>query len=303
MNGARQIGMFLLGSAVAATACVGPDEGDPSLIEENAEQRGFVNLPLDSVVPGRGHVGVDIWWVGPDGNEYNPCHHADDPFFGACVMSNVGPISYYKVHGFDNANPSAPNDWPFGIFIDDQNLNACADQPWCKGIPPGQPLQHGWAELITGAALEVYGYDGLGGARVHIGPEGWVAANGGVYAPPLGTITLPSPGSPRLNGFVTRGGAPVAADEAGLDFFQDGQLTAATSTGVPLAGFASTSTNGDGYYSSGPMFGGTYKIYVSDRATQSKIIIYADIWLDGERLDFDLAQPCFGFPACEPVPF
>ena len=72
---------------------------------------------------------------------------------------------------------------------------------------------------------------------------------------------------------------------------------------MPMGGFASTSTKADGYYSSGPVFRGKYKVYVGDRVNQTKIIVYLDIQSAGERVDFDLAQPCFGRAPCEVVAF
>lgn len=254
----------------------------------------FANVRLAHVDGGTGHIGMDVGMPG-----YTPCHNPDDPYYGACVMSKDGPKSYYKVFHFSERG----NDFPHGMFIDNENYNVCTGQPWCRdGVPV---LQHDWGKRITFAALEVYAYDSrYGGARVRVDNFDH-PAHGGFYSPEIGTIELPNTSaahSAKLNGFIFRAGNPVGEREASLDIFQEG-TTYSTDKGYPVGGFSSVATNSDGYYSSGPVYSGRYKIYVGDVVRRKKIIIYCDIIRPFERLDFDLAEECFGYTGCEEVPF
>lgn len=254
----------------------------------------FANVRLDHVVGGDGHIGIDIGMP-----NYTPCHNPDDPYYGACVMSKDGPKSYYKVFHFSCHG----NDFPFGMFIDNQNYNVCTGQPWCRdGIPI---LYHDWGKRITWAALEIYPYDSVfGGVRIHVDNFDH-PAHGGYYSPEIGIVQLPSSNtatSAKLNGFAYRNGAPVKEGEASFDFFQEGSTYSST-TGYPVSGFASVGTDNDGYYSSGPIYPGRYKIYIGDAAKKKKIITRADITRPFERLDFDLEQKCFNYRECEEVSF
>jgi hypothetical protein len=87
-------------------------------------------------------------------------------------VRRFGTASYYKVMHF---TPDC--DFRYGIFIDHVNENFCHTKPWCADTG-GQPIAHGWARLVTGAALEIYPYgDGctynpyvcnIGGVRIDI---------------------------------------------------------------------------------------------------------------------------------------
>lgn len=267
------------------------------LIRPDAE---FVNVRLEHVVGGEGHIGMDINMLKPDGEDYTPGHEKDDPYYGACVMSKDGPKSYYKVFHFC----SHGNDFPHGMFIDNQNYNVCTRQPWCRdGVPI---LPHNWGKRITSASLELYPYDShYGGARVVV-DNFEHPAHGGFYSPEIGTVKLPYTGatnSAKLNGFIFRNGIPIGEGEGSLDFFQEEGTGYTTDTGYSVSGFSSVATNGDGYYSSGPIYAGRYKIYVGDVVRQKKIIIYADITRPYERLDFELVDGCFGYRDCSETEF
>lgn len=287
------------GSGEGATtdaACEPPPKVGGSAELPTIRDVAFVNLPLADVQAGPAgyHIGVDVW-IG----DYVPGHHADDPFYGACVMSTVGPLSYYKVHG--------PGDYPLGIFVDNENPNYClgcaAADPcaaWCDRCTP--LMQHDWARKVTGAALEIYAHDAdRGGLRLSV--EGFEDfANGGVYGPDLGVVTLPAYGAPgvaKLNGFAWSQGAHVGEGRLTVDLFHFGPA-GATSTGYPVLGFGSTSTNKDGYYNPGPLLYGTYKTYLTDNVTMEKIVVYLEVGQPDIGLDFDLDLPCFGQPQCEP---
>jgi hypothetical protein len=268
----------------------------------------FSNIWVGKITPGRGHVGVDIWYATWREKTYNPCHHKENKSYGACAMSKDGPVSYYKVFGF---NPEGTG-FPHGIFIDNKGSNLCKSAAaWCDASLTD--IQHNWGRRVTGGAIEIYPYgpDGtynpykqdVGGVRVFV--EGFPnLANGGRYSKQVGDIALPRMGDPgigRLNGFVTENGKVVREDKrANFDFFQEGS-SLKTSTGYPVHGFSSLPSNQDGYYSSGALPVGNYKLYVTDRKTSRKIVLYLQINSPHERLDFKLDQPCFGYPGpkCE----
>lgn len=258
----------------------------------------FANIPLEAVIAGPGgyHAGIDISLGG-----YVPGHHADDPYYGANVMASVGPLSYYRVVG--------PGDHPFGVFINNQDTNDCTrctqGEPcaaWCDDRCT-EAFEHGWANRVTSASVEVYPKDaGYGGVRIAVGGFGHFA-NGGAYSASAGVVRLPRAGEPgvsKLNGFVwaTAGGAPVGDGRVTVDIFHFGPERL-TSTGLPMHGFGSTHTNGDGYYRFDALFYGRHKTYVTDNVTGRKKVVWIDLGSPDVRLDFVLDHPCFGMATCE----
>lgn len=262
----------------------------------------FLNIPLDDVdAGGRSyHIGVDLT-IG----DYVTGHHSDDPFYGAHVMAHVGPLSYYKVFN--------PGEYPLGMFIDNVNPNycrACAPgfpcMAWCDRCTP--EFRHQFANRVTAAHFEVYSHDpAYGGVRTSVDRFS-IASGGGLYAESLGVIRLPRESDPRvarLNGFVwTRAGGPAAAEgQFTIDIFSHGPPIP-TSTGHPVYGFGSTSTNADGYYNPGPMPFGTYQVYIRDNIARTKYLYSMTIGAEDIRLDFMLDEPCFGWDgACDAIPY
>lgn len=260
----------------------------------------FSNIWVGKISPGSGYIGVDIWWPTSNGGIYNPCQNSGDAYYGACVLSNSGQTSYYKVQHY---TPTS-TDFPYGIFIDNQDQNYCTSASWCQN-PSASTVNHGWARLITNASIEVYPiYSGgqynaaansVGGVRVQVSFPNF--ANGGRYSNNIGNITLPQLGQPnvgKLNGFVTYDGAPVSNNRLLLEAFQE-QSTLSSSTEYPVTGFAVTNSNSDGYYNLGAVPSGTYKIYITDTQTNHQIILSdVNISTTYERLDFQLQDSCFG---------
>lgn len=266
-----------------------------------AEYYNFANINIGQIRPGNGHVGVDIWWIRSNSVTYVPCHHADDIYYGACIMSDIDKISYYKVMQY---SPEG-NNFPYGVFIDNNNENYCKSQVWCSS-QNSSSIQHNWANLVTGGALEIYPYDAakqynpynnnVGGVRVIIDGFPYMA-NGGKYSIPIGDIHLPKIGERnvgRLNGFITVNGHAVDAGRVNLEIFQNG-ASRTSSMGYPLSGISFIANIVGGYYNTGALPSGSYKIYITDRVSNRKVI------LDGviitytyERLDFELNQRCFG---------
>jgi hypothetical protein len=283
--------------------------------------RSWANVWFNGVAIGSGHIGVDIgmWHPGVPGHSnsgsvYSPCLNPGDPYFAGCA---VRP-GYYRVQHY------APgwSDFPYGIFIENTN----------NGV------NHDWAKRVNYAALEVYPYDNIpgtvdppgegpywtetnryGGVRMGIGSVGFVDvfpthANGGYYSGPLGTVTqLPSVdgygsgGAARLNGFIYAGWpAPAPHENASIHLFQQ-SCNHTTSTGHPICSFASTHNKADGYYTSGPLFPGTYRIYIEVYQLENGVRVAllrtvsfgASVFRSYERLDFDVnnAAKCFGYTA------
>lgn len=257
----------------------------------------WVNLWVGKVTPGDGHVGVDIWWP----QDYLPCQHSSDIYYDACVLSNDAQTSYYKVQNYT----SSSNDFPYGIFIDNRNIDTCTTAGWCHDAGGGDLINHGWARLITDASLEIYPHvsgsynpsaNTVGGVRVHV--QGFPTfANGGRYSYPIGDIHLPQLGQSgvgKLNGFITNGGSSVSNNRVLFEVFQE-QSTMSTTLGFPMTGFTTVRNNSDRYFNTGALPSGTYKIYITDTSTNHKIILKGvHIYSSYERIDFDISQPCFG---------
>lgn len=260
----------------------------------------FSNMWVGKISPGYGYIGVDVWWPTSNGGTYNPCQNSSDVYYGACVLSNSGQTSYYKVQHY---TPTS-TDFPYGIFIDNQDPNYCTSASWCQN-KNATTIYHGWGQLITNASMEIYpiysngqynaALSSVGGVRIQTDFPGF--ANGGRYSNNIGNITLPQLGQPnvgKLNGFVTYEGAPVSNNRFLFEAFQE-QSTYSTSTGYPVTGFSVTNNNSNGYYNLGPLPDGTYKIYITDTQTNHKIIL-SDVNISNtyERLDFQLQDGCFG---------
>ncbi|MBY0315888.1 MAG: hypothetical protein K2Q26_10235 [Bdellovibrionales bacterium] len=251
--------------------------------EDSPQGSQYANVVFGGLTEGSGHIGVDIAWDKGD-SLYNPCHHSDDIYYGACIMSSVGPVSYYKVLIFSNGS----NNFPSGIFIDSENNNYCSGQSWCKTSGPVVP--HNWQNLLSYVALEIYPYGSSGGYDPRTNSHGGLRVSvnsfpqrsgSGKHSVDLGKIALPQMGHPqvgKLNGFVRSQGQAVAAERMNIDAFQTGLSTYLSSTGYPFYGFSSSPTNQDGYYTTGPVPQGTYKTYLTDNRTGKKNSGLSQYW-------------------------
>lgn len=235
-----------------------------------------------------GHVGFEVLLS----EGYNPGHNAADPYYAAMAFSKDAPISYYKYFEFG----PGWNTFPFGMFIDNQNQNACEGQPYCRDTPV---LRHDWARRVERAVLEIYSHDSqAGGLRLEVANFS-AYINGGVYSSFIGDIHLPRVGEPDvgwLNGFFWRNGRALGDHEATLDVFQQDVMRRST-TGYPLYGFASTHSNADGYYHTGPVPTGLYQAYVWAQGNRKRIV-YLNIAGPHGRIDMDASKGCYGFGEC-----
>ena len=291
-----------LATAAAANSTVTSNEmSSTEFASETPKPAGtfFTAVNFEGVMAGEGHIGVDITWPMNGKSHYNPCHEQNgghDINYGACVMAAVGPVSYYSVvNYFENGT----NNFPLGIFVNSWDKNQCRGQPWCKNT--GAYVEHGWSSLVAEVALEIYPKSKFyGGLRTSITsfPHN---ANGGRYSNPIGKIALPNElgNSATLNGFITFMGGRVDSKRVSLDFFQEGGDFAVSTTGHRFFSFASTNTNDEGYYNSGILMPGRYKIYVTDKGFNKKWIFHRDIRQKGELINFELNAHCFGQQPCE----
>ena len=215
------------------------------------------------------NIGVDIWMQnsGINGNSaYLPCQQPInfEPYAGACLSATS--ISYYNNL---TANIDGTTNCPFGISIDNKN-NGYQNR----------------GQKTTGAALEAYphyfnnssGRSGpipcypyaapksldptaVGGARISVDsfPND---GGGGAYSIDYGTIRLPKysePGVVMLNGFATKNG--VTTNALSINVFGQSTVTDRSSTGAKIAAFSSGHSKMDGYYNSGPLIGGSAKLF------------------------------------------
>lgn len=267
----------------------------------------FSNIQVGKITPGSGHVGVDIWYkrnalFQDKSGIYNPCHDKDNESYSGCQLSKNGPISYYKVLRF---SPEGTN-FPYGIFIDNSNDNRCTTgRSWCSAA---KTLNHDWGRLVTGGSLEIYPHlpgttdfkpakGKVGGVRIYV--DGFpIYANGGRYSVDIGDIKLPQFGDPdvgKMNGLVFENGKRVKESRVSFDFYQNGG-DRKTSTGYGVSGFSASNNNKNGYYTSGAIPNGSYKLYVTDNETGQKIILDG-LEVEGlnRRMDFELTEECFGW--------
>ncbi len=260
-----------------------------------AESRAnFANIWVGKITPGPGHVGVDIWWKA-NGKDYNPCQaERVDSNFGGCEDSNVKKVVYYKVYHFKS---DGSNDFPYGIFIDNTNANHCRSSSWCAK-KTSKVINHNWGQKITGAALEIYPYTkDIGAVRATIDsfPN---EANGGRYSVNIGDIKLPKFGDRgigQFNGFAFYNGKAVSNKRVTIDAFQTGGTPLKSSTGFPLYGFSTSSSNKDGYFTTTAIPNGSYRIYITDHKTNHKVVLDGvHVTQLGQRLDMYLDKPCFG---------
>lgn len=289
--------LFVLGLLISSGLFLAKGPGRASA----AYNVNFTDLWVGKVTPGTGHIGVDIWWPSA-GEAYLPCQHSNDAYYDACVLSNQSQTSYYKVMSYSNGT----TDFPYGIFIDNQNADVCTTRSWCRTSGNTGTINHGWGRLITDASIEIYPHDNggnynpstnnVGGVRIATNFPSF--ANGGRYSPNIGDVGLPQIGEAnvgRLNGFVTNNGSAVGNGRVVFEAFQR-EATRTTSTGYGVQGFTSVSNSSGGYYNTGPVPSGTYKIYITDTQSGHKIILDGvSIRVPYERLDFRLEQHCFGY--------
>ncbi len=243
----------------------------------------WVNIPLNSIVPGTGIIGIDLSM-----NGYNPCKHQDDPYYQACGIRGMCGGYYWCLEFHDGAVFDHGGKQPYGVFFD----NSIKDQS-------GREYKHNWGAKLTRIDVEIYpsdmgdfGEGSVGGARFDVKDFNY-SANGGQYSNSVGTITLPTydKGAAKLNGFAFRNGQKAHINEMMIECFQDDNY-AQSSDGYQIQGFAVTHCKDDGYYQSGPLYPGSYKLYVSDCQNQGqenlKYIFSTNIYRPYERLDFDL---------------
>lgn len=331
MNVSRRSFNIGVGSAAAAlvTSATCPELAASSYAlpidsKDFAEIRDvkFLNVPDFSIEDGPfGHIGVDLN-MGPKTKKgfhkddkgkritYNPCKNTNDSDFGACQLKGYhsffmfrdGKIFHFPV-GRDGKRPKKGVQTKHGIFWENEYTDA-----------KGKKTNHNWANKITGLFFEIYprdedgrfkdkynefGEGKYGGCRFSVSKFSNFS-NGGVYSPHIGKIVLPSKEKKhaKLNGFVwhkLKSGKleKIKSEYAlGIEMFQwTGQKK--TNRGYAYSSVAFVNSNKDGYYQSGPVHPGRYKIYITDntynkdkKRPERQYIGYHDIKRPFERLDW-----------------
>jgi len=279
------------------------------------DETNFINVILQGVegIEDNGYAEIGIDLLFEDG--YNPGHNSKDPYYGANCMAKDNSISYYKAY---YCYKDGSNSFPYGIFIDNFNVNTLykytndldlskydgwhyVSFPIDERFRNLETLNHNWAKKTKKVCLEIYSKKQggacsniYGGARIEVDNFNYYA-NGGYYSPFIGKVILPTSlnnygngNYSQLNGLIWENGKQIQESRLCLSYFQTGALTSTTSNGFPVAAFASRGDDGHGYYSSGPLYPGVYKIYVEDTKNKKSKIIYADIYRSYERIDFNL---------------
>lgn len=262
----------------------------------------FSNIQQIFITNGVGHIGMNVTL--DDGTL--PCKTPSDPSYPASQVP--GGYEYYYEFGFERIycapvprNPSDESRWQrFGLFIANS-----VEQSSCP-VNGNPRIQHNWGKRVVRADVEIYpwvslsdptyrpGVNQLGGARFSV--TNWsIFANGGRYSPEIGAFALPSIDRPHglLNGFVWEDVSrrrTAAAGRLAIDMFQQGNEPR-SSTGYSIEGFASTGNKADGYYTSGPLYPGTYLLYVTDTKTgRSMQPFQTGVFRPYEKISFEVSE-------------
>jgi hypothetical protein len=224
---------------------------------------------------------------------YLPCKNTGDPYKGACYQASQA--SYWAVRSF--AGGTSSNPWPIGVLVGNSTTNA-----YCG------PCTHNWGRRVYEADLEFYPKKP---GSTSTDPN-WVrprftsrnefaataGGNGYNMTTDWGTIAgryITDPGVGRLSGFVYATTGVIDSNHR-LVFSVFPRTPAATSsTGKPVGSFFAGGNGGNGYYTTGAMYAGTYNMTVRDSATGHYCVFGNKTWsTTGLRADFYLDRAHFG---------
>lgn len=294
----------------------------PSVVTTNdypaVRDTTFVAVPFGGVTSRSGGVvAMEHVLRHPDvaeGNYYLPCKAApttlpniESPFGGEpykAACENPTNPSYFRSGQFGGGIAKKPAVFGTGIRL--ENSSRTSD---CL-----TSCQHNWANRASVIAVEIYlkkakdnrlvtdfecvrpRFHASGFSTSHLG--GLVSRNFGTIRP----LCAYERGAARLQGYVYAEGEQYLEGNGRLVFsvFQN-DATGRTSTGQPLQAFSSFQSAG-GYYTTGVVYSGYYKVKIRDTATGKCVVKqHTDIRRMGERVDLHLDRKAFGIPGAREV--
>jgi len=260
-----------------------------------------------------GVIGVEPGLASPslnNGSLYAPCKgrptalptvvdpvNGGEPYKGAC--ENTTEPSYYRSGPFtDGLRKQAPQ-FPNGIVMGNSDITRA-----CVLV-----CQHHWAERLTRFDVEIYLKKRLptGGLVTdfdYVRPRFSVGAfphrsGAGLVSTDFGTIRplkAYERGTARLQGVVfAKGTTRAEGNRVRVSMFEN-DANGRTSTGQFLQAFAVFTANG-GYYSTGTVYAGSYKLRLTDLETGRCVVLkHLPLPSMGIRVDLHLDRPGFGVP-------
>lgn len=267
--------------------------------------------------PAGGVIGVEPGLSSADlngGVSYAPCKgrpttlptvvdpvYGGEPYKAAC--ENTVDPSYYRSGPFEAGVARRAPQFPNGVLMGNSDATRA-----CVLV-----CNHHWAERLTRFDVEVYlkkrtPTGGLATDFDYVRPRFSVSAfpyrsGAGLVSADWGSITPPrayDPGTARLQGVVFATGTTRAEGARVRVSMFENDANGRTSTGQPLQAF-SVFTAGGGYYSTGTVYAGDYKLRLTDLQTGACVLLkHLPLPTMGQRVDLHLDRPGFGVPRAVP---
>ena len=266
-----------------------------------------------------GVIGVEPGLTSTDlnnGSVYAPCKgkptalptvvdpvYGGEPYKAAC--ENTTEPSYYRSGPFTGGLRKQAPQFPNGIVMGNSDATRA-----CVVV-----CQHHWAERLTRFDVEIYlkkrlpsgalitDFDYVRprfsvGAFPHRSGAGMVSADFGTVRP----LKAYERGAARLQGVVFAAGTTRAeGNRVRVSMFEN-DANGRTSTGQLLQAFAVFTATG-GYYSTGTVYAGSYKLRLTDLETGTCVVLkHLPLPSMGIRVDLHLDRPGFGIPRARTVP-
>ncbi len=266
-----------------------------------------------------GVIGVEPGLTSTDlnnGSVYAPCKgkptalptvvdpvYGGEPYKAAC--ENTTEPSYYRSGPFTGGLGKQAPQFPHGIVMGNSDMTRA-----CVVV-----CQHHWAERLTRFDVEIYLKKRLpSGALVtdfdYVRPRFSVGAfphrsGNGMLSADFGTIRplkAYERGTARLQGVIFADGTTRAeGNRVRVSMFEN-DANGRTSTGQLLQAFAVFTASG-GYYSTGTVYAGSYKLRLTDLETGRCVVLkHLPLPSMGIRVDLHLDRPNFGVPRARTIP-
>ena len=225
-----------------------------------------------------------------------------EPYKGACEHK-VEP-SYYRSGPFTGGLRKQAPQFPNGIVMGNSDITRA-----CIAV-----CNHHWAERLSRFDVEIYLKKKLSTGRTftdfdyvrprfsvssfpHKSGAGLVSADFGTVRP----LKAYAPGTARLQGVIfAKGTSRAEPNRVRVSMFEN-DANGRTSTGQLLQAFAVFTTTG-GYYSTGTVYAGSYKLRLTDLETGTCVVLkHLPLPSMGQRVDLHLDRPGFGVPRARTI--
>ncbi len=266
-----------------------------------------------------GVIGVEPGLSSADlngGASYAPCKATPtalptvaDPLYGgepykAACENTVNP-SYYRSGPFIGGLRKQAPQFPNGIVMGNSDATEA-----CIVV-----CNHHWAERLSRFDVEIYLKKKLptGGTVTdfdYVRPRFSVSSfprksGAGLVSADYGTIQPTkayAKGSARLQGIIfAKGNTRAEGNRVRVSMFEN-DANGRTSTGQLLQAFSVFTASG-GYYSTGTVYAGSYKLRLTDFETNTCVLLkYLPLPSMGQRVDLHLDRPNFGVPRARTIP-